>query len=211
MEVSVPAEPSKLHISNASRHALLRILKKNPPVLPSEPSKLHIPNASRHALLRILKKNPPVLPSKPQIIGLKQRERSKLFSCIQPSSSQTHFPVELPRQNEHCFRSVEEMAHLLKLQLVATPDTEHCLAMAIVQSQFDSVLEGQDELVAAATAGLKRGIKYAGQLRLNEKFPHDTRVVTLNDVRRVWLGMEKVLAKKQFRWYLGGYAKSTSG
>uniref|UniRef100_A0AAV1TE22 Uncharacterized protein n=1 Tax=Peronospora matthiolae TaxID=2874970 RepID=A0AAV1TE22_9STRA len=83
--------------------------------VPAEPSTIYIPNTSKHALLRILKKNQLVLPSEPQLLGLKQRERSDLFSCIQPSVSQTRFLVESPLQNEHSFRSVDEITHLLRL------------------------------------------------------------------------------------------------
>ncbi|KAE9338152.1 hypothetical protein PR003_g11649 [Phytophthora rubi] len=99
---------------------------------------------------------------------------------------------------------------MLGIGEVTTPVTGNCMAMAVAQAAVDATLEGPDSALKSLTASIKRGIKYAGLLHLEDQMAHDHRVNALANVRRGWPTMTRSESATQMRWFLEDYANSPS-
>ncbi|KAE9211855.1 hypothetical protein PF005_g10841 [Phytophthora fragariae] len=147
----------------------------------------------------------------PVLMTKKRQERATLLAQKQRVNVAKYELLPLGSTSTADPQSVQEFEEELGVREVATPTTGNCMTMAVAQAYADAALEGSDEPLSQLTASIKRGVKYAGLLHLEDQLVHDLRQNALAHVRRNWKCMTRRESLNQFKWFLEDYANSASG
>ncbi|KAL3667569.1 hypothetical protein V7S43_007123 [Phytophthora oleae] len=136
--------------------------------------------------LNLVVKKPAEMPTIPLLLTLKQRERTTLSKILQPLAEHTAGYAIMEKVRPVQTDGFKDLESNLGLTEVNTPSSGNCMAMALAQAVANHDLAAHDGVLEQATASIKRGIKVAGQMNMDQQFGHYARMNTLVNVNRGW-------------------------
>ncbi|KAG3205948.1 hypothetical protein PC128_g1088 [Phytophthora cactorum] len=111
----------------------------------------------------------------PVLMTKRRQERATFQAQRERVDISTQRPLRLGARSAEPPDSFADIEHQLGVREIATPDTGNCLAMAVAQAAVNATLDGPSSALEPLTASVKRGIKYADLLHLEDQLVHDMR------------------------------------